>query len=59
MYAKEKKIPFTDIVVETYLYNIIILLMFSAIMAFKSVLFLVYREKISDMLQKIKFGKNK
>ncbi|MBN2858059.1 MAG: ATP-binding cassette domain-containing protein, partial [Candidatus Delongbacteria bacterium] len=59
MYAKEKKLPFTNMVVETYFYNIMILILYSAIMALISVLFLVHREKISDMFQKIKFGKNK
>ncbi|MBU4485480.1 MAG: ATP-binding cassette domain-containing protein, partial [Candidatus Delongbacteria bacterium] len=59
MFAKEKKLPLTKIILETHTYNIIILLLFSVILAIKSVFMLVYREKIAEAIQKIRFGNKK
>jgi ABC-type multidrug transport system ATPase subunit/ABC-type multidrug transport system permease subunit/putative methionine-R-sulfoxide reductase with GAF domain len=59
MFVKEKKIPFTNMTVKTHIYNSLMLSLYSLIMAVISIFMLVYRERASDMIQKIKFGKKK
>jgi len=59
MFAAEKNIPFTRSGIPAYLYNILILSVLSVIFGLISVLMLIYREKISDIMQKIQYGKNK
>ena len=60
MFATEKKVPFTGLVLKTYKYNAILLSIISIILATLSVIMLVYREKTAAFFQKIRFkGKEK
>lgn len=59
MFTAQKECPLTGYIMPAYIYNSLILLLFSVIMSFISVIMLVYREKIADIFQKIQYGKNK
>jgi len=59
MFTAQKKCPLTGYIMPAYIYNSLTLLLFSLVMSFISVIMLVYREKISDIFQKIQYGKNK
>jgi len=59
MFVKEKKIPFTNIIVKTHIYNVIMLTLYSILLGALSILLLVYREKAADLFMKIKFGNRK
>jgi ABC transport system ATP-binding/permease protein len=57
MFAAQKKLPFFGTVMKTHVYNSILLVVYSFILALLSVTMLAYREKITVSIQKIKFGK--
>ncbi|MGD9707850.1 MAG: hypothetical protein AB7V07_09340, partial [Candidatus Delongbacteria bacterium] len=59
MFTVQKECPLTGYIMPAYIYNSLILLLFSIVMSFMSVMMLVYREKIADIFQKIQYGKNK
>jgi len=59
MFVKEKKIPFTNMIISTQVYNVLILAFYSLVLALLSILMLVYREKTVEIVQKIQFGKRK
>ena len=59
MFTAQKECPLTGYIIPAYIYNRIILLIFSFVMALISVIMLIYREKITDIFQKIQYGKNK
>ncbi len=59
MFTSEKHLPFTQIKFKGYIYNMILLSLISSVLAGLAVLLLVYRERISDRMQKVQFGKNK
>ncbi|MDY0017987.1 MAG: ATP-binding cassette domain-containing protein [Candidatus Delongbacteria bacterium] len=59
MFTVQKECPLTGYIMPAYIYNSLILLLFSIVMSFMSVMMLVYREKIAEIFQKIQYGKNK
>jgi len=53
MFVKEKKIPYTNKVVGTEVYNSMIMAAFSIFLAIISIILLAYREKITKFQQKV------
>jgi ABC transport system ATP-binding/permease protein len=59
MFVKEKILPVIGLKIPAYIYNIIILALFSIAVSALAVLMLIYREKAASVIQKINFGKSK
>ena len=53
MFVREKKLPFTNKVVSTEVYNSMIMALFSITLAIMSIILLAYREKLIKLQQKI------
>jgi ABC-type Fe3+ transport system permease subunit len=53
MFVNEKRLPFTNKVISTEIYNSIIMGAFAALLALISILMLAYREKIAKLQQKL------
>ncbi|MBN2790265.1 MAG: ATP-binding cassette domain-containing protein [Candidatus Delongbacteria bacterium] len=53
MFINEKRLPYTNKIISTEIYNSIIMALFAALLAMISILMLAYREKITKLQQKI------
>ena len=49
MFVREKELPYANKVVSTEIYNLIVMVVFSVLLALFSILMLAYREKITKL----------